>query len=249
MKWWLLFIAMGYASLGWSQNYTSERDSIEDAEILHYFKYRTKLQFRIGHERTLLNTGVNVKLNTFRLGLQFKYRYKFGVIAFVSKRYNTVSQVPEVNYYKSAIVGFGIYGEYVFIDTYRFYLGAPVSFSSARVKSLAQDNSDNPLQQFDKFSDRFNVFSMGVTGGYNINYWLTLSAGLGYRYTYSTQQGERNRFNTPFYSLGLKWRFGQFVETIFQHKKVVRMKQAYFRNKDTWRANTFRKRHRELYHD
>jgi len=245
----LLFCALIFSIFGFSQEYTSTRDSIKDAEVLRYFKYRTKLQFRIGHERTLLKTGVNIKLNTFRLGVQFKYRYKLGVITFISKRYNTVSEVPEVSYYKTALVGIGFYGEYVFIDTYRFYLGAPISFSSARISSLAQDNSDNSIKEYNWKSDRFNVFSMGVTGGYNVNYWLTFSAGLGYRITYSTLESENNMFSTPFYSIGFKWRFGQFVETIFHHKKVVRMKQAYFRNKKTWRANTFRKRHRELYHD
>lgn len=231
-----------------SQGYAPEKDAIEDSIILREFYYRTKFQLRLSHERTLLTSGVNIKLNNLKIGFQFKKHYKAGAILFTSKRYRTYDEsLPTNFYYETTILGYGAYFEYVIIDNYRYYIGVPLNVSRAYVSRNAHDLNGDRMKHLDYTSDGFGLVSLGATGGLNLNYWFTVSAGLGYRLSYSGSKEENAVLNTPFYSFGLKLRFGNLMTSVFHNKDVKRMKQAYFRNKTSWRANVFRKRHKELY--
>ncbi|UTW66525.1 hypothetical protein KFE94_18045 [bacterium SCSIO 12643] len=239
----LLFISVS----GFGQSFGSTADSIEEARIMNEFYYKTKFQVRLAHERTLLTKGVDVKINALRVGVQFKQRYKFGLQGFISRIYRTEPiEVPEVSYYNTAIVGYGAYFEYVFIENYRYYLGVPVTLSNAWVTGNARDHSDERIEQYDWISNRFGVFSLGTSGGYSVNYWLSVFAGLGYRFSFSKDQSQNDLLTTPFYSFGIRVQLGHFIKTVFKHQEVNKMKAIYFRDKNTWRAKKFKSKHPNL---
>ena len=248
MRYILIFIlTLGFAN-AYSQAYEPESIAMEDSLILREFYYRRKFQIRLSHERTLLTSGVNIKLNNLIFGFQIKKNYKFGGILFISKSYRTNKDwLPSGAYYKSSILGYGAYFEYVIIDDYRYYVGFPLNITKAWGSSIAYNANNKRIREYDTTSKGFGMIALGVSGGLNLNYWLTLSVGLGYRVSYSGSKEENDLLTTPYYSLGVKLRFGNLMTSMFDHKEVQRMKQAYFRNKTSWRANVFRKRHRELY--
>jgi hypothetical protein len=226
---------------------TSLYDSIEEARIMNEFYYKTKFQVRLAHARTLLTKEIDIKINTFRVGFQFKQHYKVGLQGFVSKTYQTESvDVPEVEYYNTAVVGYGAYFEYVFIENYRFYLGAPFSISQGWVRGEAINNNGKRASEYDWMTNKFGIISVGGTGGYSINYWLSVSAGLGYRFSFSNDRAENKLLTTPFYSFGIRVQFGHFITTVFKHQEVNKMKAIYFRDKDTWRGRKFKAKHPTL---
>ena len=97
---------------GYAQFDSPLTDSLEEERIMKEFYYKTKFQVRLAHERTLLTKGIDVKINALRMGFQFKKHYKVGLQGFVSRVYQTDPiDVPEVNYYNTAIVGYGAYFE------------------------------------------------------------------------------------------------------------------------------------------
>jgi len=230
-----------------AQDFGATADSIEEARIMNEFYYKTKFQVRLAHERTLLTKDVDIKINTLRVGFQFKRHYKVGLQGFISRNYQIEAiEEPEVSYYNAAIVGYGAYFEYVFIENYRYYLGAPVTLSTAWVSGLAHDQNDKRIDEYDWTSNKFGVFSLGASGGYSINYWLSIFAGLGYRFSFSKDQSENELLTTPFYSFGVRVQFGHFIKTVFNHQEVNKMKAIYFRDKNTWRAKKFKSKHPNL---
>jgi hypothetical protein len=232
----------------YSQEYYPTQDSIEDAEVLDRFYAKTKFQLRLSHDRTLLTTGVNVKINTLKIGFQFKKHYKVGGTLFLSKTYTTQSELlPVGSSYSSNIVGYGAYFEYVILENYRYVVSVPFMVSRAWVGHLAYDENGNRTPSYDRLSSKFGLVSLGVTGGYSVNYWLVLSAGLGYRLSFSGNAEENKLLSTPFYSLGVKFKASQLFTSVFHRPDVLLLKREYFRGKNTWRAKKFKKNHSELF--
>ncbi len=223
------------------------QDSINDAKIINEFYYKTKFQVRLSNQRTLLSSGVDIKINALNIGFQFKHHYKLGLFGLLSNRYVlSAEENPGVAYFEASVLGYGAYFEYVLFENYRYYLGLPFTVSSAFVGAQAFDNNDNALKEQDLRSDNFGMTSLGVSAGYNINFWLTFSTGVGYRLAFSGQDEENDLLSTPFYTFGVKVKLGSFITTISRHKEVLKMKSIYFRDKDTWRGNKFKKRHPNL---
>ncbi len=243
----ILIFVLGW-NFGFTQFHSSERDSVLDAEIREKFYYKTKFVFDLSHERTLLTAGVNVKMNVLRIGVQYQKKYKFGLYYAISRTYETYEPiVPEVNNYQTNILGWGGFFEYVMIENYRWYLGTPFAFGQGWVSGLAFDEDNNRIAAHDYSTDRFGMFSLGANGGYNVNYWLGLYGGVGFRFTNGAGQQSTDRLTTPFYSYGVKVKIGHFFTTIFHHKRVLRMKSIYFKGKDSWPAKRFKKKNPEYY--
>ena len=248
MRFIYIIILVHCSLIGLSQSEVSDEEIKEDSIVLREFYYKTKFQMRLSHERTLFTTGVSIKLNNLKIGFQIKKNYKVGLLLFLSKQYRVYDEIlPPDFYYETSILGYGSYFEYVLHDNYRYYISFPLNFSRAFVSKTAYNGNGDRFKHLDYFSDGFGLVSLGVNGGLNLNYWLTLSAGLGYRLSYSGSKEENALLNTPFYSMGVKLRIGNLITSVFHTKDVKRMKQAYFRNRTSWRANTFRKRNKELY--
>ena len=240
----ILFQLGGFAQKSHSSNI---QDSINDAKIINEFYYKTKFQVSLSNQRTLLTSGVDIKINALNLGFQFKHHYKVGIFGLLSNSYRLDQlEVPEVAYYEAVILGYGAYFEYVLFENYRYYLGFPFKVSNAWVGAQAFDENDKRLQEHNLKSNNFGMTSLGVSAGYNINFWLTFSTGVGYRVAFSEQDHENALLSTPFYTFGIKVKLGSFITTVSRHKEVLKMKSIYFRDKDTWRGRKFKKRHPNL---
>lgn len=247
-RWWTIFVLVLGWNFGFSQFHSSERDSVINAEIEHKFYYKTKFIFDLSHERTLLTPGVNVKMNVLRAGFQYKKNYKFGMFFAVSKMYETYEPVVSgVAKYETNILGWGGFFEYVLIENYRWYLGTPVALGQGWVSSTAFDENQKRVKEHDFSTDKFGMFSLGVNGGYNVNYWLGMYGGIGFRITNGAGPESSERLTTPFYSYGMKVKIGHFFTTVFHHKRVQRMKSIYFKDRDSWPAKRFKKKNPEYY--
>ncbi|MGB0806924.1 MAG: hypothetical protein ACPGRC_09555 [Salibacteraceae bacterium] len=242
------FILVMCGVANFAQSYYTERDSIEDNQIMQEFFYKTKFQVTLSHEKTLLTQGVNMKMNVLKIGIQYKKNYKMGMFFGISKAYRTYEpEASGVSYYETNVGAFGGYFEYVIIEDYRWYLGTPLSFGRGRVLGEAYNSNDNSVPNHDWESENFGMFSFGVNGGYNINYWLTLSGGLGYRFISNASANTDANFNTLYYTYGVKFKLGHLVTNVFHRKRVNKMRSIYFRNKDSWSAKRFKNKHPEFY--
>jgi hypothetical protein len=249
MKGYLVFIFTVFQIGLFAQQSDSNRiqDSINDAKIINDFYYKTKFQVSLSNQRTLLTSGVDIKINALNIGFQFKHHYKVGIYGLLSDQYRLNHlETPGVAYYDGILLGYGAYFEYVLLENYRYYVGFPFTVSNAWVNAIAFDEGGNRLKEYQLSSDKFGMTSLGVSAGYNINYWLTFLTGVGYRAAFSNHAHENNLLSTPFYTFGIKVKLGSFITTISRHKDVLKMKSIYFRDKDTWRGNKFKKRHPNL---
>ena len=215
----LLIVIFSFFQLGLSaQQSDSNRiqDSINDAKIINEFYYKTKFQVRLSNQRTLLTSGVDIKINALNIGFQFKHHYKVGVFGLLSNNYRlTQIETPGVAYYDAAILGYGAYFEYVLFENYRYYLGFPFTVSNTWVGAQAFDENGKVLHEQRLKSDKFGMTSLGFSAGYNINFWLTFSTGLGYRVAFSNQEHENNLLSTPFYTFGIKVKLGSFFSNSY----------------------------------
>lgn len=227
-----------------SQSQTSHTysDTLTNEEVDYEFFGKTRYHFELAHARTLLTEDIDFKVNFIKMGVQFKKRYKTG-IAFVLSRIYTVEatseQINEVDNYNSQLRGTGTYFEYVWLENYRYYFSTGLDISSVYFNFNAFKNGDR-VHHKDYKTARFAMGAFGVSGGYSINYWLVLAGGLGYRFAFSDHDQFNKELTTPYYSIGLKLKFGNLYKTIFHHDKVLKMKSIYFEGRNERKAKMYR---------
>ena len=215
-----------------SQETDWETDTLTDAYIENLFFQKTKLEFRISTDKTLITKGVNARFTNLRLGIRFKKHYKFGLV--MTTMQPLFYEAPEnsfVKNYNLKLTGYGGYFEYVILKNYRFEVSVPFSILSMQAEADAFDYSGIRFPEQDTSSHRFPVLSLGIYGGYSINYWMAIGLGLGYRQAFSTNDQNNSVISTPFYSLGLKIQIGSFYKSMAHREQVLYMKSVYFRDK------------------
>jgi len=216
----------------YSQDIDWENDTLTDDFIEHLFFHKTKIEFRISTDKTFITKGVNARFTNLRLGVRFKKHYKFGLVMTTMRPLSFAApENTKVNTYNLKFNGYGGYFEYVILKNYRFEVSAPFSILSMQAEADAFDYSNARFPEQDTSSNRFPVLSLGVYGGYSINYWLAIGLGFGYRQAFSTNDQNNSVISTPFYSLGLKIQLGNFYKSVFHKDQVLYMKSVYFRDR------------------
>ena len=226
----LTFWMLSFTSF--SQEIELENDTLTDDFIEHLFFNKTKIEFRLSTNNTLLTSGVSAKFTNIRIGVRFKKHYKFG---FLLSNMRSISfdtpEDPNVSSYQLKFNGYGGYLEYVVLKNYRFEFSVPVSIASMQAEATAYNSSGFAVPKYDTSSQRFPVLSVGVYGAYSMNYWLAISAGVGYRWAFSESDYYNSLLSTPYYSLGLKLQIGNLYRSIFHKDQVLYMKSVYFRDR------------------
>ncbi|MFT4753939.1 MAG: hypothetical protein ACI85Q_001494 [Salibacteraceae bacterium] len=215
-----LFLACSVTPMYAQESYTN-KDAIRDSDIMEWFFYKTKFWVVLGHEKILLTSGVNVKMNMFKVGFQCRKNYKFGLYLGWSEGCNT--------FYPKLV---GSCFEYAFIENYFGYVRAPITIGRGKMEGLAMQEERNSTKSHDWESDELGFFSLDPHGRINLNHWLTFASGISYRFTSSTSLDARELLSAPFYSYGVKFKLGQLITSALHHKEVNKMKSIYLREKN-----------------
>ena len=245
---WLILVLGFISEISLGQVSNVEVDSLTDEQIEYDFYHKTKFELELSQTNTWLKKGINVKVRSLNIGLQFNRNYKFGVSGILSKRYQTTYEdYPEIGYFETSLLGFGTYFEYLLIKNYRLEVGFPLAVGKVWATNEAYSTEKTRIPASDFTSNGFGLFSIGANGEYSINYWLAFGLGLGYRFSIGANSNTSQNLSTPYYSFGIKLQLGKFVKTIFHHEQVLQMKSIYFRDRRPAKSEKMRKRSENIY--
>lgn len=207
-------------------------DTLTDAEVEHEFYGKTKFEFKLSRDRSVMSEGYQVKGSTWKIGVRFKKHYKVGMALFFSDNH-MIEAVKDANvqYYKLSFSGIGMYTEYVIFKNYRFEYAIPVSLLSVKAKAKAFNVNDDHMKYADTISNSFGVLSCGFSATYNLNYWFGVGGGIGYRFSFSDNPDNNEILGSPFYSFGVKIQLGKLHKTMFHHEYVLKLKSIHFRDR------------------
>ena len=222
-------------------------DTLTDAEVEHEFYGKTKFEFKLSRDRSIITSGKPIRGSTLKIGVRFKRNYKVGFAIFFSDELDIQApENPDISHYKLSFDGVGIYSEYVVFKNYRFEFSTPVSLVSVKAKAKAFNLNEDRASHADTASNRFGMFSLGVGGTYNLNYWLGVGAGLGYRFAFSDNAENNNILSTPFYAFGIKIQLGKLYKTTFHHEQVLKLKSIHFRDRNPTKSAHYNKRYHQI---
>lgn len=222
-------------------------DSLTDEQVEYEFFYKTKIQLEFASSNALLTQGTSVNVTGIQLGVQYKHHYKFGITFLNSERYlldNT--EDVGIKYESSQLFGLGAYFEYVILENYRWYLSTPFTIANAWIIHTPYDYEDNPIVVRRYDTPDFPFASIGASGGYSILYWLAIGGGIGYRKSFVDDAEVNKVLSTPYYNIGVKFRFGRFMKTLMQPDHVLKMKSVYFRGRNRAKSDKFDAKYFEL---
>lgn len=221
-------------------------DSLTDEQVEYEFFYKTKFQLEFASANALLTQGTSINVRGIHIGIQYKHHYKMGVTNLFSQYSIANPNDTTSTRYGYRLGGFGVYFEYVAIENYRWYLSAPFTIANAWVEQTPFDNDNLPISSQRVRGADFAYTSIGVSGGYSVFYWLAIAGGVGYRKSFIDNREINNLLSTPYYNIGVKFRFGRFMKTIMQPDHVLKMKSVYFRDRNRAKSDKFDAKYFEL---
>lgn len=163
-------------------------------------------------------SGRPVKINGFRLGVQFRGVHRFGIGFYGLDRNVVFTDVP-VNQPgatdTSRVVfnaGFGsFFYERVLYKTKKWAFAIPAEFLFGNITGYYEDSLGKflPLPEVP-----FSGLALGIQAKYNILTWLAPRFSIGYRLLFNTTPEVRSSFNRAYYSFGLQIMVGELYHTI-----------------------------------
>ena len=165
--------------------------------------------------------------NGFRVGMEYKSKLRFGLLFLghdAPVDFETFADGGRRSLAHAFSAGGGV--EVLIINNYRWELGVPylIGVGEGLVEWYGLD--DRVILRQDKES--FAYHQLGVRGQYNINYWLGVNVGIGYRVGVSPNEELRNFVQSYYTSYGFRIRPSHLLKSIFHHKELVKYKQAFF---------------------
>lgn len=162
--------------------------------------------------------GRPVKINGFRLGVQYLGVHRFGIGFYGLDRNVVFTDVP-VNQPGSTDTsrvvfnaGFGaLFYERVLYKTKKWEFALPTEFLFGNITGYYEDSLGKflPLPEVP-----FSGLAAGVQVKYNILTWLAPRFSIGYRLLFNTTPEVRSSFNRAYYSFGIQIMIGELYQVI-----------------------------------
>lgn len=167
---------------------------------------KTELKVQFDSRNTLINKET-VGIFGLRVGLPFKDKYEIGIGLYASRVLDFFGKEIEKDYLDNsitpsqtlpAVIGFkyfSIYGEYTLVDNKRWNITANSQYGLGQV-FIELTESNGSLR---KKTEGKSLIEHSLKAKYQLNSWLQLIGGLGYRYLISGEEQIKNAFNAPIY--------------------------------------------------
>ncbi len=142
-----------------------------------------------------------------RGGFLYKKRYELGLGIYGTRLLDLLGREVEKDYLdnnrnpaqlRPALIGFeyaSLYGEYVVMRNLRWHITVNSQYGMGRVNiRLTEPNGTESLKR-----ERKSLVEHSVKAKHEVNTWLQLVGGFGYRYLLSGQDQVKKAFNAPIY--------------------------------------------------
>lgn len=220
----LFFIfSLTYLTYGYSQNETT--DNQNNKSELFPMKYGgKKWKFILGLDaRRSFFSGVPVKINGLRTGLQLDGVHRFGLGFYGLSRQVVFTDIvvedpaaTDTSLVKFNVSYISLFYERVMYKSKKWELAIPTQLSGGSITGAFEDTSGTFLPLIES---PFSAFNLAFQTKYYILPWLAPRASLGYRLSFNTTPEVKKAFNRPFYSFGVQLLLGELYRSIFRKEE------------------------------
>jgi hypothetical protein len=223
--------------------YDAVAQTIEETEVISLENIEEPPQRKFKTAKLLLNFdsrqsfmfGQWVKMNGFRVGIEIKEHYRFGV-----GNYNLGNQliIENFNYQNELYQARFNFSYFTFFYDYVFYKNFKWSFSAITStgwgkKEISLTNSST-LAETSIIESRIPIVSNTVTADYMVLPWFAVGTGVGYRFAALREPESRAIINSPFYIFKFRLILGRLYKSIFKRKELLAEKE-YYEKRRIWR--------------
>jgi hypothetical protein len=182
-------------------------------------KQKPKFFFELGGYNSII-TGTKANASGFKIGLDFGKKIRFGAGYFVLNtdiverfsdviKDDTVRAELKSNY-------FTVGAEYVMYNNDPWQITVPADLGFGKSYFLGPDSVTGKT-----FIHKGGIilFEPAITGHYKIIKWVGIGFGFGYRFMLKNNPSVRDNFNSPLYTLYIKFFVDEIYNSIFVKKK------------------------------
>ena len=157
-----------------------------------------------------------------RGGLVFNKKYEIGLGVYGTRILDFLGKEVEKDYLDESLspaqlvparIGFeyiSLYGEYLVLENDRWNLTVNSQYGMGRVNiRIIEPNDTERLKR-----ERKSLVEHSVKAKYQLNSWLQLIGGLGYRYLLSGEKQIKKAFNSPIYLVTAEIDFKQLLKVL-----------------------------------
>ncbi len=172
------------------------------------------------------NIGANI--SGFKTGLEFSKKYRFGIgfynlksdiIDSISLNAQDAANAPNHSDKVKArlnMITIPFCFEYVFFDKDPWQFSLPINLGIGETYFLYFDAEGKEKRLRDAPIVDYEV---AIVGQYKILKWFGVGAGVGYRLMLLDNPAKEHSFNSPIYTVKLKFFVGEIIKSVFPPKK------------------------------
>jgi len=182
---------------------------------------KAELRVQFDSRNTLVDKET-VGIFGLRVGLPIKNKYEFGVGLYASRVFDFFGKEIEKDYLDNstipsqtlpAVIGFkyfSVYGEYTLVDNNRWNITANSQYGLGQV-FIELTESNGSMR---KKTEGKSLIEHSLKAKYQLNSWLQLIGGVGYRYLINGEEQIRDAFNAPIYIVSAEIDFKRLFASI-----------------------------------
>jgi hypothetical protein len=198
------------------RNYQDTVWIVSGQKALDFHFKKRKLDFVFDARQTLVSTKVT-RLLGIRVGLEYRRVHRFGVGLYNIGEGVQLDSLREVNAsIETAVLNLtyaSIFYERVLFFNPKWEWSVTVHQGKGFIAGKYLISGDSSWQNFP--IRRVLPFEISTTGYYNLTWWCSIGAGVGYRYMRSTPAELRPVYNAPVLIARVRIKLGKLVKSIW----------------------------------
>lgn len=177
---------------------------------------RWKFDFSLDARQTLIGTQ-RTRLGGLRIGMEYKRVNRFGIGLYGLGDGVVLSSLPEIDstivWAKLSLRYQSLYYERVLHFSRKLEWSLTCHYGRAVITGNYQRSGMISREELPE--QRLRVVEVSSLGYYNVNYWISIGAGVGYRYLPSASPQIRGVYDAPVGLLRVRIRVGKLIKSIW----------------------------------
>jgi len=175
-----------------------------------------KLDFSLDARQTLIGAQRS-RIGGFRLGLEVRRVHRIGIGLYGlgdGVELNSLTQIDStISWAKIRMSYRSLYYERVMYFSRRLEWSLTCHYGRARITGDVRRSGSDFTEALPE--QRPRVFEFSTLGYYNLNYWCSIGAGVGYRYILFTSPEIREVYEAPVGLLRVRIKVGKLIKSIW----------------------------------
>lgn len=179
-------------------------------------KYRKRrLDFVLDGRQTFIN-GANAKIGGFRIGIEYRRVHRFGLGFYNLDNGVVTNSLAEIDPRISSATLFLKYNSIYYERVLYFHRRWEWSLTAHLGKGTITGHYLIPhVSEAINFERKVKPVEISSTMYYNLNWWISVGAGVGYRYMRNTPDEVQSIYNSPVLIVKLRFKFGKLIKGAF----------------------------------